>query len=382
VAKITPCFENGKGACLDGLSTPIGFGSTEFIVVRATEAVLPRYLYRITTLPEFRIRGADAMTGSAGQQRVPTSFVENYVVSIPPLQEQGAIVRFLDHSDQKIRRFIQAKRRLIELLNEQKRSVIGGIVTRGADPYSPRKNSGISWAPEIPSSWEVSKVKNEFECLNSRRIPLSGVERGKMTSRTFDYYGASGVIDKVDDYIFDEDLLLIAEDGANLVSRNLPLAITARGRYWVNNHAHILKPLRGDLDYLALLMEVVDYLPWISGAAQPKLTRDRLMAVSLPIPPPEQQPILKAIIGQETKTLGKAIDRSKQEISLIREYRTRLIADVVTGKLDVREAAERLPLLTEQESLDDGSLDLVALDPEEAGGLDDDPQLLPVADEE
>ncbi len=203
-----------------------------------------------------------------------------------------------------------------------------------------------------------------------------------MTSRTFDYYGASGVIDKVDDYIFDEDLLLIAEDGANLVSRNLPLAITARGRYWVDNHAHILKPLRGDLDYLALLMEVVDYLPWISGAAQPKLTRDRLMAVSLPIPPPEQQPILKAIIGQETKTLGKAIDRSKQEISLIREYRTRLIADVVTGKLDVREAAERLPLLTEQESLDDGSLDLVALDPEEAGGLDDDPQLLPVADEE
>ena len=159
VAKITPCFENGKGACLDGLSTPIGFGSTEFIVVRATEAVLPRYLYRITTLPEFRIRGADAMTGSAGQQRVPTSFVENYVVSIPPLQEQGAIVRFLDHSDQKIRRFIQAKRRLIELLNEQKRSVIGGIVTRGADPYSPRKNSGISWAPEIPSSWEGNRSR-------------------------------------------------------------------------------------------------------------------------------------------------------------------------------------------------------------------------------
>ena len=106
-----------------------------------------------------------------------------------------------------------------------------------------------------------------------------------MTSRRYDYYGASGIIDKVDDYLFDDELLLIAEDGANLVMRNLPLAIIARGRFWVNNHAHILKPRRGNIEFLAWVMEGLNYLPWISGAAQPKLTQDRLMGIAIAVPP-------------------------------------------------------------------------------------------------
>ena len=81
-----------------------------------------------------------------------------------------------------------------------------------------------------------------FIALNRHRLPLSSTERGAMTLRRYEYYGSSGVIDKVEDYLFDDELLLIAEDGANLVLRNLPLAIIARGRFWVNNHAHILKP--------------------------------------------------------------------------------------------------------------------------------------------
>src|SRR3990172_2293772 len=89
VAKITPCFENGKGACLDSLPTEVGFGSTEFIVLRFTDAVLPQYLYRTTTLAEFRRRGADAMNGAAGQQRVPPTFVGNFQAALPPLPEQS-----------------------------------------------------------------------------------------------------------------------------------------------------------------------------------------------------------------------------------------------------------------------------------------------------
>ena len=96
-----------------------------------------------------------------------------------------------------------------------------------------------------------------------------------MISRRYNYYGASGIIDKVDDYLFDDELLLIAEDGANLVLRNLPLAIIATGKFWVNNHAHILKPKRGSIEFLAWVMEGLNFLPWISGAAQPKLTQDR-----------------------------------------------------------------------------------------------------------
>jgi type I restriction enzyme S subunit len=157
-----------------------------------------------------------------------------------------------------------------------------------------------------------------------------------MTSRLYDYYGASGVIDKVKDYLFDDELILIAEDGANLVLRNLPLAIIARGKFWVNNHAHILKPKRGHLVYLANYMETLNYMAWISGAAQPKLTQDRLFSISIAVAPPGEQDAIVEHTARETQPLLNAISRLEREVELLREYRTRLVADVVTGKLDVR----------------------------------------------
>jgi len=264
-------------------------------------------------------------------------------VPLPPPSEQAAILRFLDWATGRLERAIRAKRKVIALLNEQKQVIIHRAVTRGLDPTVPLKDSGIPWIGEIPAHWEVARVKNQFRCLNTKRIPLNAVERGSMTVRTYDYYGASGVIDKVDDYLFDDELLLIAEDGANLVLRNLPLAIIARGRFWVNNHAHILKPLHGNIVYLAHVLETLNYKPWISGAAQPKLTQDRLMAISVAIAPPEEQDLIVNHTNEHTRPLNSAISRLEREITLLREYRARLVADVVTGKLDVREAASRLP---------------------------------------
>lgn len=155
--------------------------------------------------------------------------IKSVILPIPPLSEQSTIVSFFDHVDRRIRRYIRAKQRLIKLLEEQKQAIIHRAVTRGLDPSVPLKPSGVEWLGDIPEHWDVSRIKTEFQCLNYRRVPLSGTDRGKMTLRRYDYYGASGVIDKVDDYLFDDELLLIAEDGANLVLRNLPLAIIARG---------------------------------------------------------------------------------------------------------------------------------------------------------
>lgn len=260
----------------------------------------------------------------------------------PPPEEQAAIVRFLHHAEQRIRRYIRAKRQLITLLNEQKKTIINRAVTRGLDPTVRLKPSGVEWFGDVPEHWTLSRVKGEFWCLNNRRVPLSSTQRGEMKTRQYDYYGASGVIDKVDDYIFDDDLLLIAEDGANLVLRNLPLAIIARGKFWVNNHAHILKPRTGNLEYLAHVMESLNYLPWISGAAQPKLTKDRLMSIELAVPPPEEQDRTMEQIREETASITGTVERARQEVELILEYRARLVSDVVTGTLDVREAASRL----------------------------------------
>lgn len=261
----------------------------------------------------------------------------------PPLNEQAAIVRFLDWANGRLERAIQAKRKVIALLNEQKQAIIHRAVTRGLDLSVPLKPSGIPWLGDIPRHWEVSRVKNEFQCLNTQRVPLNAVERGAMTSRNYDYYGASGVIDKVDNYLFDGELLLIAEDGANLVLRNLPLAIIARGKFWVNNHAHILKPRGGNIGYLSHLLETLNYEPWISGAAQPKLTQDRLMSISIAVPPREEQDVIVQHASQHVAPLRTTMSRLEREIELLREYRTRLVADVVTGKLDVRQTAAHLP---------------------------------------
>ncbi len=264
-------------------------------------------------------------------------------IPVPPPEEQAAMVRFLDYANGRLERAIRAKRKVIALLHEQKQAIIHRAVTRGLAPTVPLKPSGIPWLGDIPKHWEVSRVKNEFRCLNTQRIPLNSVERGQMTSRLYDYYGASGVIDKVDDYLFDDELLLIAEDGANLVLRNLPLAIIACGKFWVNNHAHILKPKRGNIVYLADFLETLNYMPWISGAAQPKLTQDRLLSISIAVAPPKEQDAIVEHTTKETQPLVNAITRLEREISLLREYRTRLVADVVTGKLDVRPAARLLP---------------------------------------
>ena len=264
-------------------------------------------------------------------------------VAFPPPAEQAAIVRYLDHADRRISRYIRAKQRLIELLEEEKQATIHRAVTRGLEPDVRLKPSGVEWLGDVPEHWEVRRIKNEFDCLNSRRIPLSSAQRGALSVREYDYYGASGVIDKVHDFIFDEDLILIAEDGANLVLRNLPLAIIARGKFWVNNHAHILRPKRGNLGFLAALLETVDYRAWVSGAAQPKLTKDRLLSIALAVPsPPEQASTIRAATDATSKQ-DAVLARARQEVELLGEYRTRLIADVVTGKLDVKEAAAALP---------------------------------------
>jgi len=321
-----------------GVAKQTGIISPSYAVYRPirSNALLPDFADHLLRTMPYAAEYVCRSTGirSSRLRLYPEEFLE-IPIACPPLVEQERMLAYVKAKDHRVRRFIRAKRRLIELLNEQKQAIVHRAVTRGLDPSVRLKPSGIDWLGDVPEHWETSRVKREFDCLNHRRIPLSATERGAMTSRQYDYYGASGIIDKVDDYLFDDELLLIAEDGANLVLRNLPLALIARGKFWVNNHAHILKPKRGNLEYLANLMEVVDYRPWISGAAQPKLTKDRVMAIPIPVPHPDEQDRIQAQLALETAPLWGAMGRAQRQIDLIREYRARLIADVVTGKLDV-----------------------------------------------
>jgi type I restriction enzyme S subunit len=330
-----------------GASPFDGIVSPAYGVYRFNSGAQPKYFHELFRLPLYKGRIKTASTGVVESRlRLYSDDLGRIEALLPPPDEQAAIVRFLDHANRKIDGFIRAKRKLIALLNEQKQAIIHRAVTRGLDSSVSLTDTGAPWLGLIPAHWEVSRVKNEFHCLNNRRVPLSATQRGDMLPN-YDYYGASGAIDKVQDYLFDDELLLIAEDGANLVLRNLPLAIIARGKFWVNNHAHILKPRAGNIEYLAARMECLNYLPWITGAAQPKLTKDRLMSIAIAAAPRDEQDTIMAYVTDETAPLRTAITRTEREIALMQEYRTRLTTDIVTGKFDVCAAAAELPEIAE-----------------------------------
>jgi len=339
-----------------GASAYDGIVSPAYGVYRFKPGALPKYFHEMLRLPLYKGRTKTVSTGVVESRlRLYSDDLGRIEALLPPPDEQAAIVRFLAHANRRIDGFIRAKRKLIALLNEQKQAIIHRAVTRGLDPDVSLTETGTPWLGAIPAHWKVSRVKNEFQCLNNRRMPLSATQREGM-SPNYDYYGASGAIDKVQSYIFDDDLLLIAEDGANLVLRNLPLAIIARGKFWVNNHAHILKPRAGNIEYMAAWMECLNYMPWITGAAQPKLTKDRLMSIAMAVAPRKEQDAIMAHVTSETEPLRAMIARTRREIALIQEYRTRLTTDIVTGKLDVRAAAASLPEIVDT-AVDEAAVD-------------------------
>lgn len=351
-----------------GIAPQDGIVSPAYYIFDLAE-IKKRYAHRLLRsrlYADFFGRASDGVR--IGQWDLGIPAMKRIPVVIPPPDEQDAIARYLDEMDRRIARFIRNRRRLIEVLNEQRRSIIRALATRGTRTGVEMQGTALDQFPILPTHWEESRVKREFTNLDHKRIPLNTTARGEMATREYDYYGASGVIDRVEDYIFDDELLLLAEDGANLVLRNLPLAIIARGKFWVNNHAHILKPKRGNIEYFAHVLELVDYRSWVTGAAQPKLTRDRLMRVGIPAPPVDEQDEIVSAINSETGTLTEGIAKTKREIELIREYRARLIADVVTGKVDVRHLASS----PGSEDLEEAADELEPLD-DAAGELEDEP---------
>jgi len=254
---------------------------------------------------------------------------------LPPESEQIEIANYLDKKTQEIDQLIEDKKKLLKLVEEEKKAIICQVVTKGINPNTEMKDSCIDWIGEIPKHWELKKLKYVFNSLNNIRIPLSSEERGKMLERTYDYYGASGIIDKVESYLFDEPLLLIGEDGANLLTRSSRLVFIAKGNYWVNNHAHILKPKFGILEYYSELLELFDFSLWVTGSAQPKLTSENLMNIQIIVPPVEEQELIMKFLEIEFVKVNSKMKKIKKLIKLLTEYRFALISEAVTGKVKV-----------------------------------------------
>ena len=150
---------------------------------------------------------------------------------------------------------------------------------------------------EIPWGWELARFGSVMYNRDSERIPLSVAKRSKLT-KIYDYYGASGVIDKVDKYLFNKDLLLIGEDGNNLINRSKPIAYIATGKYWVNNHAHVLDCIDSIfMQHIGLYINSISLVDYVTGTAQPKMNQEKMNSILLPLPPHnEQKRILQKIV--------------------------------------------------------------------------------------
>jgi type I restriction enzyme S subunit len=282
---------------------------------------------------------------------------------VPPLPEQSAIVRFLDHVDRRIRRYILAKQKLIKLLEEQKQAIIHRAVTRGLDPNVRLKPSGVEWLGDVPEHWEVIALKRLAKIIDGDR----GLE----------YPNANDFIQNGIPFLSSKSIV-----NGQLVLKNVPfistkkfsrlgqgkllkndLVITVRGTIgncalftgapyptaFINAQMMIVRPDCEKISpeyllYLATSRYWQDQLSLRAyGSAQQQLSNQILSSQPLPAPPLKEQQVILTSLHPGIATIDRSITQAQSEIYLIREYRIRMIADVVTGKLDVREAAANLP---------------------------------------
>jgi type I restriction enzyme S subunit len=190
---------------------------------------------------------------------------------------------------------------------------------------TPLSSSKAPWL--IPASWGWFSFGDVAISRDAERIPVSKEQRSGL-AKTYDYYGASGVIDKIDRYLFDKPLLLIGEDGANLINRSTPIAFIARGEYWVNNHAHVLDGESEDLlRFLELHINAIDLKPFVTGTAQPKMNQAKMNSIPIALPPLAEQRRIVAKVDElmalcdqlEASLAAAATDRARLLESLLHE---------------------------------------------------------------
>lgn len=271
-----------------------------------------------------------------GQPNISQETIKQLWLPLPPLSTQDIIVRNLDATCSKIDDLLSSVHASIEEYKKLKQAVITQAVTKGVRGEREMKDSGVEWIGEINHRFSLIKLKYICSILDQYRKPISADKRSQSGSVLYDYYGASGAIDKIDDYTIDDHVMLIGEDGANLRMRNLPLMYEVNGKAWINNHAHILKPTeRVDFYYLFYALEELDINPYITGSAQPKLSQEKLQNIWVPLPDLEEQQEIATYIRSKCAEIDGLVAKKEQLVKELERYKKSLIYEVVTGKREV-----------------------------------------------
>ncbi|OFO12276.1 restriction endonuclease subunit S [Staphylococcus aureus] len=228
-------------------------------------------------------------------------------INYPKKQEQQKIGQFFSKLD----RQIELEEQKLELLQQQKKGYMQKIFSQ---ELRFKDENGNDY-PE----WEERRFADIFKFHNKLRKPIKENLRVK---GSYPYYGATGIIDYVDDFIFDGNYLLIGEDGANIITRSAPLVYLVNGKFWVNNHAHILSPLNGNIQYLYQVAELVNYEKYNTGTAQPKLNIQNLKIISVVISTNLEE---QKKIGSFLSKLDRQIDLEEQKLELLQQRKKALL---------------------------------------------------------
>ena len=331
VAKITPCFENGKGAVATGLVNEIAFGTTELHVLRVKESTDRQFLFYLSMGDAFKRLGEAEMYGAGGQKRVPDSFVRNLMHPLPPLPEQRAIAAFLDRETAKIDALVAKKERLIELLQEKRTALISHAVTKGLDPDVPLKDSGVEWLGEIPAHWEVKQLRWAITFQRGHDLPSDDREEGDVP-----LVSSSGISSTHSKAIAKAPGIVTGRYGT------IGQFYLINQSYWPLNTTLYSIDLHGNeprfLLYMLIHMSPLFLLHSIKSAV-PGVDRNDVHADHTAVPHLSEQRAIAAFLDRETAQIDSLIAKVQEAISRLKELRTALISAAVTGKIDVREAA-------------------------------------------
>jgi type I restriction enzyme S subunit len=353
-----------------GVSCFQGIASPAYSVFRFLPLAAPRFFHYLFRTELFAGIFKTLSTGVVDSRlRLHAEMFFRVSSPLPPLPEQKLIIKYLDHADRQTARCIRARQKLIKLLEEQKRTIIHRAVTRGLDPNVHLKPSGVEWLGELPSHWSVGRLKfvasHIIDCLHATPVYSEGGDFPAI--RTADVYPGKLRVEsarRLDEEQYrrwterlvpEERDILYTREGrrfgiAALVPANFRLCISQRMMafriraehspayvMWQLNCGHVYEQAAADL----------------VGAAAPRVNAGRIKNFSLILPPFGEQEAIAAAVEQAIREPNFAILKARREIDLIREFRSRFIADVATGKLDVREAATKLPEEVPEETRED-----------------------------
>jgi len=377
IAKITPCFENGKGALCSGLRGGIGFGTTELIVLRAKSQSDSRYLYWLTHGHHFRNWGEAEMRGSAGQKRVTEEFVSNYRSADLKPAEQRRIAGYLDEQTAKIDRLVALRRRQMELLREQRAALIQQAVTgrldcggtpplssgatcragKSADmsAHSKFKDSGLPWLGQIPKHWTLTRIKRESKLISKGTTPSTigsdFIDAGVRFLKAENIY--DGTVSSIPDFFISEethrelfrsqlqphDLLVVIAGATTGKSGVLPSALTPAN---LNQAVSFIRFRSSKMSYFCnewlAASFIQEFIRQVAvQSAQPNLSMQDLG--NLPIvtmPDGELGDLLQEV--QQIKTrFAHLLSAYARQLELLTEYRAALIHECVTGQRAVPE---------------------------------------------